>query len=154
MIGATNAEICSLARFRYAIRKFLHSSDEVVRQAGLTPQHHQLLLGIAGFTGNGSANIGELAEFLQVRHHSVVGLVDRAEAMHLVRRATNPENRREVRVSLTADGLRKLRMLTELHRRELQMMRRGVNLPHLERGAARRQAVNPRPLKPQKRRVS
>jgi DNA-binding MarR family transcriptional regulator len=133
MSGPSAADIRNLARFRYAIRKFLRFSAESARKVGLTPQHHQLLLGVAGFTGRGWANIGELAEFLQVRHHSVVGLVDRAEAMGLVRREINRDDRREVHVSLTSDGLRKLRTLTELHRRELYTMRRGVNLPHLER---------------------
>src|SRR5579884_1043720 len=39
---------------------------------GLTPQQHQLLLGVAGFTGRGWATITELAEFLQERHNAVV----------------------------------------------------------------------------------
>jgi len=68
--------------------------------------------------------VGELADFLQLRHHSVVGLIDRAEAMELVRREPNPEDRREVHVTLTGDGLRKLRMLESLHRKELSGMRR------------------------------
>ncbi len=133
MSTTPTADIRNLARFRYAIRKFLRFSAESARKTGLTPQHHQLLLGIAGFTGQGWATIGELAEFLQVRHHSVVGLVDRAAGMGLVRRETSRDDRREVHVSLTSDGLRKLRTLTELHRKELYTMRRGVNLPHLER---------------------
>ena len=149
--GASQTDIRNLARFRYAIRKFLRTSDESARAVGLTPQHHQLLLGIAGFTGKGWATIGDLAEFLQVRHHSVVGLVDRAEAMGLVRREINREDRREVLVSLTSDGSRKLRTLTELHRKELYTMRRGVNLPHLER-PDRKEAGKPRsPTKAAKR---
>ena len=127
------SEVRNLARFRYAIRKFLRASDEAARRAGLTPQHHQLLLGVAGFTGKGWATVGELAEFLQVHHHSVVGLVDRAAATGLVRREVNPADRREVRVVLTGDGMRKLRTLTELHRKELNAMRKGVNLPQFER---------------------
>lgn len=139
MTGASQADIRNLARFRYAIRRFLRFSEEAVRDAGLTPQHHQLLLGIAGFTGHGWATVGELAEFLQVRHHSVVGLVDRAEGMGLVRRESNPEDRREVRVSLTPDGMRKLRMLSTLHRRELNGMRRSLDLLYLENdGGVRR----------------
>ena len=133
MTSQSQADLRNLARFRYAIRRFLRLSDEVARGAGLTPQHHQLLLGVAGFTGKGWATVGELAEFLQLRHHSVVGLIDRAVTMGLVRREVNTDDRREVRVLLTADGARKLRTLTELHRKELNAMRRGVNLPHFER---------------------
>ncbi len=139
MSAPSQADIRNLSRFRYAIRKFLRFSDEAARKAGLTPQQHQLLLGVAGFSSKGWATIGELAEFLQLRHHSVVGLVDRAEAMGLVRRTVNDSDRREVHVSLTGDGLRKLRALTELHRKELYTMRRGVNLPLLEGGQLRRE---------------
>jgi DNA-binding MarR family transcriptional regulator len=118
------AELRTLARFRYAVRKFIHANEEAARRAGLTPQHHQLLLGVAGFTGKGWATVSELAEFLQVRHHSAVGLVDRAQALGLVRRQAGPDDRREVRVSLTAEGTRKLRTLSDLHHRELLSMRR------------------------------
>ncbi len=146
MTGPSQAEIRNLARFRYAIRKFQHFSDEAARQAGLTPQHHPLLLGIAGFSHKGSATIGQLAEFLQVRHHSVVGLVDRAEAMGLVRREISPDDRRVVQVSLTAEGLRKLRMLASLHRKELFGMRRSLDIFRLERDAAR-EPSKPPPLR-------
>ena len=143
MTASSPADIRNLARFRYALRKFLHTSDEAARRAGLTPQQHQLLLGVAGFTGQNWATIGELADFLQVRHHSVVGLIDRAEDMGLVRREANPDDRREVRVSLTSDGMRKLRALTELHRTELNAMRRGVNLPHFEREGTPKEYAKP-----------
>ena len=125
--------------FRYAIRRFLRASEEAARTVGLTPQHHQLLLGVAGFTGKGWATIGDLADFLQVRHHSVVGLIDRAEAVGLVRRESNPDDRREVHVSLTSEGGRKLRILATLHRKELYGMRRSFDLLYLERdGTAKR----------------
>ncbi|MBP1686446.1 MAG: transcriptional regulator, MarR family [Deltaproteobacteria bacterium] len=138
MAGASQADIRNLARFRYAVRKFLRFSEEAARATGLTPQHHQLLLGVAGFTGKGRATIGELAEFLQIRHHSVVGLIDRAEALGLVRRESNPDDLREVYISLTADGTRKLRALAELHRKELYGMRRSFDLLYLEGSSAAR----------------
>ena len=129
----TQSDFRKLARFRYSIRKLLRLSEEGAREVGLTPQHHQLLLGIAGLRNEGWATVGDLAEFLQVRHHSVVGLVDRAQAMGLVRRDANPEDRREVRVTLAAEGARKLRGLAELHRRELSSMRRSLELIDFER---------------------
>ena len=132
MTAVSQSDFRKLARFRYAIRKLLRSSEEAARRVGLTPQHHQLLLGIAGFTGDGWATVGDLAEFLQVRHHSVVGLLDRAQSMGLVRRDANPEDRREVRVSLTADGTRKLRTLAELHQKELNSMRRSLDILEFE----------------------
>jgi DNA-binding MarR family transcriptional regulator len=128
MKGISQADIRNLARFRYAVRRLLRFSEEAARKAGLTPHQHQLLLGVAGFTDKGYATIGDLAEFLQLRHHSVVGLVDRAQAMGLVRRRPNPKDRREVFVSLTAVGTRKLRRLAALHRKELRGMRRSLDL--------------------------
>jgi DNA-binding MarR family transcriptional regulator len=98
----------------------------------LTPQQHQLLLGVAGFTGKGWATVGDLAEFLQLRHHSVVGLVDRAEESGWVKREQNPENRREVHVQLTGDGARKLRQLSDLHHKELIGLRRSFDIYRLE----------------------
>ncbi len=154
MAGPSSADIRNLARFRYAVRKFLRASDEAVRKAGLTPEHHQVLLGVAGFTGKGWATVGELAEFLQRRHHSVVGLVDRVAAVGLVRRDVSDTDRREVRVSLTGDGLRTLRTLTEWHRRELYALRRWVNLPHLESGRTRKETAKVRTAGRRTRRAS
>jgi DNA-binding MarR family transcriptional regulator len=132
MKGTSQQDIRNLARFRYAVRRLLRFSEEAAREAGLTPHQHQLLLGVAGFTLKGYATISDLAEFLQLRHHSVVGLVDRAQAMGLLRRRPNPKDHREVFVSLTAAGTRKLRRLAALHRKELRGMRRSLDLLDIE----------------------
>jgi DNA-binding MarR family transcriptional regulator len=133
MAGPLPAETRNLARFRYAVRKMFSATDVEARRVGLTPQQHQLLLGVVGFTGKGWATIGDLAECLQVRHHSAVGLVDRAVEAGWVRREPNPENRRQVHVMLTADGLRKMRQLSDLHRKELSGLRRSLDIFQLER---------------------
>lgn len=150
MSTVSSHDLRNLARFRYAMRRFLRASEEAARAAGLTPQHQQLLLGVAGFNGTGAATIGELAEFLQVRHHSAVGLVDRAEALGYVRRRPGTDDRREVRVYLTADGTRRLKALSEQHRRELAGMRRGLNLAALEDqgNRASRRGAGPRKRTP------
>ncbi len=118
-----------LAEFRYRLRKFLRFSERAARSNGLTPQQHQLLLGIAGFTGRGCATISELAEFLQERHNAVVGLVQRAEGYGLVRKDHSIDDRRVVRVRLTPKGERLLVKLTELHQREVVRFRLGVLNP-------------------------
>jgi DNA-binding MarR family transcriptional regulator len=110
--------IRDLARFRYALRKFLRFSENAARQCGVTPQQHQLMLGIAGFTGRGSATVSELAEFLQERHHSVVGLVERAVQNGLVRRVQGTTDRRFVIVSLTQRGEEIISKLAKLHQEE------------------------------------
>lgn len=127
-----------LARFRYALRKFLRFSESRARECGITPQQHQLMLGVAGFTGRGSATISELAEFLQEKNHSVVGLVERAVRSGLVRRAGDAADRRLVVVSLTRRGRTALSRLSRLHHEEVQRIRSGF----LPRRSAPRVARN------------
>lgn len=117
-----DAVVRDLARFRYALRKFLRFSEDAARQCGVTPQQHQLLLGVAGHTRRGCATISELAEFLQERHHSVVGLVERAVQNRLVDRTQDREDRRVVIVSLTPRGETVLSKLARLHHEEAKRM--------------------------------
>src|ERR1700686_3645658 len=103
-----------LAWFRYRMRRFLRFSEQVARSIGITPQQHQLLLGVAGYTGRGWATISELAEFLQERHNAVVGLVERAVRRGLVYKEQSSGDRRFVRVRLTPKGEELLGKLTHL----------------------------------------
>jgi DNA-binding MarR family transcriptional regulator len=109
-----------LASFRHTLRLFLSFSEEAARLVGLTPQQHQALLAIKGFRGQGQVTIGELAEALQIKHHSAVGLVDRLVEQGFATRAPAAEDRRLVRVTLSARGLDLLADLTSAHRRELR----------------------------------
>jgi DNA-binding MarR family transcriptional regulator len=109
------ADLVRLAQFRYQLRRFLRFSERAAWSCGVTPQQHQLLLGIAGYTGRGWATISELAEFLQERHNAVVGLVQRAAKKGLVRKEQGAHDRRFVRVRLTPRGRQTLRRLTALH---------------------------------------
>jgi DNA-binding MarR family transcriptional regulator len=119
----TKAEFEALAAFRYAIRRFLHFSEQAARRAGVTPQQHQLLLAIKGFPGRTSATVSELAERLQMHPHSMVGLIDRTEEQGLVQRAPGTTDRRQVYVALTPAGETLLHKLAVIHRRELRSMR-------------------------------
>lgn len=121
--GAIEDVVPQLAQFRYALRKFLRYSELAARKCGVTPQQHQLMLGIQGFTGRGTATISELAEFMQERHHSVVGLVERAVQSGLVERAHDPIDRRVVNVTLTSTGRRILLKLTRMHYEEAKRLR-------------------------------
>jgi DNA-binding MarR family transcriptional regulator len=110
----------ALAEFRYALRKFLGFSEEAAAQHGVTPQQYQALLAIEGFAGRNWVTMGELAEQMRIAHHSAVGLVDRMEAMKLVKRTAAKEDRRRVQVSLSAKGLKLLEKLYRVHREELR----------------------------------
>ena len=71
-----------------------------MRRHGLTPQQYQLLLALKGFPEREWATVRELADRLQLRHHSVVELVDRAQKQDLVERAAHPDDAQAVRVVL------------------------------------------------------
>ncbi|MCC6823862.1 MAG: MarR family transcriptional regulator [Verrucomicrobia subdivision 3 bacterium] len=111
-----------LAEFRYALRQFIHFSEAAAQAAGITAQQHQALLAIKGFPGRDSVTVGELAERLQLRHHSAVGLVDRLVAEKLVARAPSTEDRRRVFIQLTSRGESVLAKLSSVHRQQLRRM--------------------------------
>ncbi|MDE3127123.1 MAG: MarR family transcriptional regulator [Gemmatimonadota bacterium] len=135
--GAPASVLRDLAQFRYRLRLFLRFSERAARAAGVTPLQHQLMLGVAGFTGRGWATIGELTECLQERHNAVVALVTRAVSAGLVRKRRDPADRRVVRVELTARGRRVLLRLAHRHREELARFPRGGLLPSAGRRGAR-----------------
>jgi DNA-binding MarR family transcriptional regulator len=109
-----------LSAFRYALRRFQRFSERAAEAVGLTPQQHQALLAIKGFPGREHVTNGELAERLQIKHHSVVGLVNRLAAQGLIVREQGDSDRREVYVTLTGRGGELLERLTAVHREELR----------------------------------
>jgi len=115
----TQHEYERLAAFRYALAQFLAFSQAASAAAGLTPRQYQALLALKGHGGAQALTIGELAERLQVHHHSAVGLVDRLAALGLASRVTGQGDRRRVHVVATAKGERRLARLAAAHRDEL-----------------------------------
>ena len=116
----TPAHYRLLAEWRYALRRFLRFSENAARAAGLTPQQHQAMLAIKGFPGRPGLTIGELAEYLQIRHHSAVGLADRLVREQYARRIPDRGDRRRVHLALTARGEAVLARLTAAHREQLR----------------------------------
>jgi DNA-binding MarR family transcriptional regulator len=113
-----------LLQFRVDLRRFLHWSEEQAEKAGLTPAQHQLLLAIRGHNGSEAEGptIGDVAGYLLLRHHSAVGLVDRAVKAGLIERREDPVDRRMVRLSLSDLGSRTLEQLSELHLEEIKRL--------------------------------
>jgi DNA-binding MarR family transcriptional regulator len=126
----TKQDFEALARFRFGIRRYLRFSEETVRRHGVTPQQYQLMLALKGFPGRDWAVVRELADRLQLRHHSVVELVNRAQGQGLVDRTGDPDDARAVRVVLTDQGEQLLGRLSALHRDELRRMDAALALPH------------------------
>jgi DNA-binding MarR family transcriptional regulator len=108
-----------LLDFRTGLRRFLHWSEQRARAVGLSAAQHQLMLAIRGHSDPRGPTIGDVADQLLLRHHSAVGLVDRAEAAGLVRRRQDRDDHRIVRLHLTARGAEKLQRLTAATLEEL-----------------------------------
>lgn len=111
-----------LLDFRTGLRRFLRWSEERVASYGLTTSQHQLLLAIRGHSDPRGPTIGEAAGYLLLRHHSAVGLVDRAQKAGLVLRRPDEEDHRVVRLGLTEKGSELLRLLTVQHYEELERL--------------------------------
>ncbi len=109
-----------LAEFRYQLRCFLHFSEQAARAAGLEPQQHQFLLTLKGLPEGRLATVGELAERLQIQHHSTVELVNRMVDRNLIERTRNERDQRKILISLTSYGEEVLHKLSLLHRTELR----------------------------------
>jgi DNA-binding MarR family transcriptional regulator len=112
-------DYCALAELRYQLRVFVSFSERAARELGVEPKQHQLLLAIKGLPPELRPTLGVLAERLQLRHHSVVELVDRLERAELASRSQSTTDRREILVSVTARGERLLRRLSVAHQAEL-----------------------------------
>jgi DNA-binding MarR family transcriptional regulator len=125
----------NLAEFRHQIRKFLRYSEDAARAYGIEPQQHQLLLAIKGLPTGKLPTVGELADRLQLRHHSTVELINRLADRGAVVRESDPDDRRGVLIRLTMKGERILHDLslehqTELRRTGPELMRALENLLH------------------------
>jgi DNA-binding MarR family transcriptional regulator len=143
----TLSDYQALAAFRYQIRRFQRFSEAAARNAGIEPQHHQIMLAIKGKPTREEASIGYLAERLQIQHHSAVELVDRLENRGLIIRVRDAEDRRQVFVRLTPGGEQVLGELTLHTSAELRSnapalvsILRKLSTPRKEQTAQRRRA--------------
>jgi DNA-binding MarR family transcriptional regulator len=110
----------ALARFRYELRKFQAFSKAAAKSAGLTPQQHQALLAVRGFSDKGPLSVGDLAEFLLIQPHTAVELVDRMTRLELLVRVVDGSDGRRVLVKLTREGERRLQKLSQTNLKELR----------------------------------
>jgi DNA-binding MarR family transcriptional regulator len=116
----TLSDYQALAEFRFQIRRFLHFSERAVKAAGLERGQYQLMLAIKGMPSGVRPRIRELANRMQILHHSAVELVNRLEAGGFVRRERAQDDRREVLLALTPKGEKVLAELALHHHNELR----------------------------------
>jgi DNA-binding MarR family transcriptional regulator len=118
----SDADYQRLAELRYGLRRFFHWSADQAQQAGITPTQHQLLLAIRSSRDPRGPTVREVAEVLLVRHHSAVGLIDRARDAGLITRERDPDQHSRVHLRLTDHGAATLQSLSEVHLRELAQL--------------------------------
>ena len=135
-----DADYEDLLALRTGLRRILRWSEQQAEEAGLTPAQHQLLLAIRGHSDHRGPTVGEVADYLLLRHHSAVGLVDRAVAAGLVKRVRDPQDQRIVRLQLMPKGRKRLEALSELHLAELERL--SLKLPSAWRGLMPRQPLH------------
>jgi DNA-binding MarR family transcriptional regulator len=120
IVAPGKADYELLAAFRYAVRLYQRFSEDAARAIGIEPQQHQALLAVKGYPGRDQITVGELAERLQVRHNSAVGLVNRLVTLKLLERVPAPDDRRRVFLRVTVEGDAVLRRLATTHQAELR----------------------------------
>ena len=113
------ADLEHLLELRTGLRRFLRWSEEQAKAAGLTAAKHQLLLAVQGHPDPAGPTIGEIADYLVLRHHTAVELVNRAVKEGLVRRNPDTVSKSVVRVTVTPVGAAKLDALAEAHLEEI-----------------------------------
>lgn len=72
MAALSKSDFEARSEFRYRLTCFLRFAEEVARAEGITLAQYMLLLHTKGMPGRAWALVGELAERLQLRHHSAV----------------------------------------------------------------------------------
>ena len=116
----TDEHYRQILKFRTQLRYFLHWSEQEVRSVGLTPNQYQLLLAIRGHPDKNHPTVSDIANYLFLKHHSAVGLIDRAEKAGLVKRIKDPDDHRITRLSLSTQGDNSLVQLASTHIQELR----------------------------------
>jgi DNA-binding MarR family transcriptional regulator len=113
------------AEFRYQIRLWTRISEEAALAAGLPPQHHQVLLALKGYPGEQAPRIADLAERMQLKHHSMVGLLDRMEKQGLIERVPLGGGR-GVSIVLTREGDQAITEVSRVLRPKLRVAGRDL----------------------------
>ena len=118
----TDRDYALLLLVRTRLRRFEHWSSERAAELGLTGSQHQLLLAIRGHRDPAGPTIGDLAEYLLIRHNTAVELINRTQQLGVIRRNHDPDDHRVVRLRLTAAGICKLEALAATHIEELSQL--------------------------------
>ena len=118
-VRVTDRDYARLLAVRTGLRQFERWSAEQAASHGLTAGQHQLLLAVRGHEDERGPTIGQVADYLLIRHHSAVELAYRTERTGLIERIRDEDDQRVVRLRLSAAGERVIAALSSAHLEEL-----------------------------------
>lgn len=122
MTQLSKQDFKKLSDFRYRLRAFQRSSEEICKRHGLTSLQYLLLLHLKGFESREWATISELAEKLQSKHHATVMLIDRSSELGLVERRVSATDKRCMEIHLLPKGEKLVEAIAWQHRPELNYL--------------------------------
>ncbi|WP_027848213.1 MarR family transcriptional regulator [Marinospirillum minutulum] len=122
MTQLSKQDFKKLSDFRYRLRAFQRSSEEICKSHGLTSLQYLLLLHLKGFESREWATISELAEKLQSKHHATVMLIDRSSELGLVERRVSATDKRCMEIHLLPKGEKLVEAIAWQHRPELNYL--------------------------------
>lgn len=125
MTQLSKQDFKKLSDFRYRLRAFQRSSEEICKSHGLTSLQYLLLLHLKGFESREWATISELAEKLQSKHHATVMLIDRSSELGLVERRVSATDKRCMEIHLLPKGEKLVEAIAWEHRPELNHFQQG-----------------------------
>jgi DNA-binding MarR family transcriptional regulator len=118
--AVSSAEYQALAEFRHQLTAFLRRRRRAAEAVGLEPQQYELLLAIKGLADEKQPTIKQIAEQLQIKHHSAVELASRLAKRGLVRRDRSPYDRRAVFLSVTNAGEKLVEQIVQYSFQQLE----------------------------------
>ncbi len=108
-MGRTNATYESLGELTQQLRRFLQFRRQVAQDNGLSPREYLIMLEIKGLSRERRPNIAAVADRLQVAHSNAVELLQGLLERGLVKKRRVTTDRRQVQLSLTPTGEKRLR---------------------------------------------
>jgi DNA-binding MarR family transcriptional regulator len=103
-VSISQSEYQTLSEFRHQLAGFLRRRRQAAEAVGLEAQQYELLLAIKGLPAGKQPTVKQIAEQLQIQHHSAVELASRLARRGLLRRDRSPGDRRSVLLSITKPG--------------------------------------------------
>jgi DNA-binding MarR family transcriptional regulator len=123
----TAHEAARVAEFRVALRRFLHHTERVARECGITPRWYLLLLLIKGAPDlSERSTVTELAERLHLAQSSVTELVARAQQAGLISREPSAADARVGYLRLTDEGERRFAQAFQSLAAERRALRQAI----------------------------